>query len=100
MERGFMGELFNMDFTSFITVRLIKVLFILSIVVFGLIGLGMLISGFGMMAFSKGTGLMTIVLAPIVFFIGVIYSRMFLELAIVLFRIESNTAVLKKDNAA
>ncbi len=100
MERGFLEELFDMDFTSFITVRLVKVLFILSIVVFGLIGLGMLISGFGMLNYSKGTGFMTIVLAPIIFFMGVIYSRMFLELAIVLFRIESNTAALKNDKAA
>lgn len=87
-EGGFFSRLFDMSFTRFVTPSLIKVLFILAIIVVSIVSLFMLIGG----AASAGDGgIVLVILAPIYWLLGIIYARVFLELAIVFFRIEMNT---------
>jgi Domain of unknown function (DUF4282) len=93
-QRGLFAELFDFSFRSFITVRLIKILYIVTVVIFGLIALGILITAFAVMNFSGTTGFLYLVSSPLVFLFGVVQSRVFLEVALILFRIESNTAAL------
>ncbi len=88
-ERGFFSELFDLSFKGFITPRLIKFLYGLSIFIAGVIGLIVLISGIGMLNYSS-LGLLIILSSPIVFLLGVIYARVFLELTLILFRIEEH----------
>lgn len=91
-EKGFFGQLFDLSFKSFITVRIIKLLYVLAIIGSGLIGLILLIGGISTMKYSVGAGFFQIVLAPLIALLGIIWSRVFLELTVVLFNIEKNTA--------
>jgi hypothetical protein len=84
---GFFGALFDFSFSSFITGKLIKVLY----------GLGLLLLGLGMLVmvvtgFSGGftAGLFSLVVAPLVFLLGAMYLRVILELLMVVFRIADN----------
>jgi hypothetical protein len=88
--QSFLGSLFDFSFTSFITSKLIKVLYGLLMAIAALYAIFFIIIGF-----SQGTGLglfMLIIVAPIVFFLSVIYARVLLELIIVVFRIAEHTS--------
>jgi len=81
--KGFIGALFDLSFTSFITTKLVKVLYIIAIVGAALEALGVI--GIG---FARGSlyGLIMLVASPIVFFAIVIVARVYMELVIVIFR--------------
>jgi hypothetical protein len=84
-ERGFFGALFDVSFTSFITTRIIKVLYIITLVVIGLGALGVVVAAF---ANSVAGGLFTlIIVAPLVGLLYVIYTRVILEVLMAIFRI-------------
>lgn len=89
-ERGFFGSLFDFSFTSFVTTKIIKVLYGLLIagaVVFSLV---LIVGSF---SDSPGAGVFMLVIgAPLFFFIAVLYARVVLELIIVVFRIADHTA--------
>jgi len=89
--KGFFGSLFDLSFTEFVTTRIIKFLFVLAIIGSGIGALILLIGGItggGAQAF------VSIILAPIVFFLYVLLARIWLEVIIVLFRIAENTGKL------
>ena len=92
-QKGFFGALFDLTFSSFVTTKIIKVLYVLAIVIAGIIALAYTIAAF---AADPVLGLLTLViLAPIGFLLYVIYTRVFLELIIVIFRIlETNTELV------
>jgi len=89
--KGFFGGLFDLSFSEFITTRIIKVLFVLAIVLSGCGALGILFSG---LARGVGTGVLSLVLAPVAFILYVLGARIWLEIIIVLFRIAENTGKL------
>lgn len=89
-DKGFLGSLLDLSFTSFVTTKLIKVLYILTMVLIGLIALGIIGSGF---AISTVVGFIFIItVAPIFVLLALIYTRVILELMIVVFRIAESTA--------
>ncbi len=90
---GFFNRLFDMSFTRFITPSIIKLLFVLSIIVISLFSLFMLFGGLAALGSDDGAagGVVLIVFAPVYWLLGVIWSRVILELVIVFFRIETNT---------
>jgi hypothetical protein len=86
--KSFFGSLFDYSFSSFITPRIIKVLYVLATI---LIALWTLV--FVLIAFkaSSGLGIVTLLIfGPIFFVLGMIYARVFLELLIVFFRIHGD----------
>ena len=88
---GFFKRLFDLSFKEFVTTKIVTLLFILAIVIAGLVSIGVLISGLsrgGAMAF------VSLIMAPIVFFLYVLFSRIWLEVLIVMFRIAENTTTL------
>jgi Domain of unknown function (DUF4282) len=87
-EGPFFQRLFDLSFSRFVTPSLIKLLFVLAIAVASLIALFMLIVGLA--TITKG-GIILVLLSPLYWLLGVIYARVFLELIIILFRIEDNT---------
>lgn len=92
--KGFVESLFDFSFTFFVTSKIIKMLYGLSIAGAALLALVLITAGFNV---SAGTGLFTLIfLAPLVFFLGVIYSRVILELVIVLFRISEHAAEIAR----
>lgn len=101
--KGFFAGLFDLSFRHFITIRIIKVLYVLAIVSSVLIGLAMLFTGFGMLGYGVGAGLFQILFAPFVTLFGIIWSRVLLEIVVVLFSIADNTTTLveikQRDNS-
>ncbi len=89
--RGFFGSLFDLSFTEFVTTRVIKFLYVLSIIAAGLMALATVIGGF---AGGAAGGLLALVISPVVFLLSVLMARVWLEVIIVLFRIAENTGRL------
>jgi hypothetical protein len=88
-DKGFLGSLFDISFSSLVTTKVIKVLYILSMI---LIGLGALFFIGAAFADSAALGVITlVVLAPLFSLLYLVYVRVLLEIVIVIFRImESN----------
>jgi hypothetical protein len=82
--QGFFNALMDTRFNSLITPSLIRVLYIIAIILIGLLMIGMVIAGF---AESAGSGIILLILAPILGLLYLIGTRVWLELAIVLFKI-------------
>jgi hypothetical protein len=93
MQKGFFESLFDISFTSFITTKIIKFLYVLALIVIGLIALVFVVS-----AFSRSAGLGVVVLfifAPLLSLLYIVYARVTLELIIQIFRI---TELLRDQN--
>ena len=88
-EKSFFASLFDVDFESFITPRIVKVLYVLTMVVFGLAALAYVIWAFTeSIVFGL---LMLVIIAPLMFLLYLIYTRVVLEIFLAIFRImESN----------
>ncbi len=87
---GFLQALFDFPFNHFFTPKIIKLLYGLSIFSAGLIAVLFIIFGFSA---STGFGIFALLVgAPLIFLLAVIYSRICLELMIVIFRIADHLA--------
>jgi len=85
MQKGFFASLFDISFSSLITTRIIKVLYVISLIVIGLFSLFFIIAAF---TSSAGAGILTLViLAPLGALLYTVYTRVILEFIIVVFRI-------------
>jgi len=85
---GFLASLFDYSFSSFITSKIIKVLYVLSTIIIGLTTLLLVLAAFNA---SSGAGLLTLVIiGPLFFLISMIYTRVLLELLMVIFRIHED----------
>lgn len=99
MQKGFLASLFDPSFSSLITTKVIKVIYILSMILIGLGALVLVVAGF---ADSVGVGLFVlVVVAPFISLIYLIYTRVLLEVIIALFRImETNAELVALQRAA
>ncbi len=88
-EKSFLGTLMDFSFTSFITVRFIKVLYALAIVLGGITALYFVFNG---LRSSPAEGVLALILAAIGLFLWMLYVRVVLEIVIVVFRIAEYTA--------
>jgi hypothetical protein len=87
--KGFLGALFDFSFTNFITTKIIKLLYVISMLGAAAVALSIIVAGFNV---NSGVGLLALILSPVAFLLVVAYSRIALELVIVFFRIEEHTA--------
>jgi Domain of unknown function (DUF4282) len=88
--KGFFASLFDFTFSALITSKIIKFLYGLSVVVAGLVALGLIIG-----AFSNSVALgivMLIIGAPLYFLLVVIYARVLLEIIMVIFQMAEHVA--------
>jgi hypothetical protein len=86
----FLHPLFDFSFTKFVTSKIVKFLYGLSILAAGLMAILFVIFGFNI---SIGFGVFALLIgAPLIFLLTLIYSRAILEFIIVIFRISENTA--------
>ena len=89
---GFFKALWDFSFTEFVTPKIIKFIYGLTILFAGLFALVLIIAGFSAHA---GIGLFTLLIAaPVIFVTSVIYGRVFMEIIIVVFRIADHAAVI------
>lgn len=88
--KSFLKSLSDFSFTVFLTSKIIKILYGLSIAGAALVSLLLIIFGFKV---STGAGvLMLLIGTPLLFLISVIYARVLLEIMIVIFRISEHIA--------
>ena len=87
---AFFKALFDFSFSEFVTTKIIKVLYGITLVIAALIWLGVLVA-----MFSSGSGvwgfLGVLIIAPIGFVVQVIFTRVGYEILIVVFGIAENT---------
>jgi hypothetical protein len=85
MQKGFFGSLFDISFSSLVTTKVIKVLYVISLIVIGLFSLFFIIGAFSR---SAGLGVLTLIIfAPLGALLYTVYTRVILEFIIVVFRI-------------
>ncbi len=95
---SFIEALFDLSFSSFITARVVKVLYVLAMILSGLMGLGIMIAGFSN-GFFAGIGGM--IFGALIFLMYVLAARVTLELVMLIFRIHEDVASIarRKDGA-
>jgi Domain of unknown function (DUF4282) len=109
--KGFIGSLFDLSFSSFVTVRLVKVLYVLTLVLLGIAYVAIAIALFssndeqavsigvdGELQTDDGGGgntvlgvLWLLIFGPLMIFFYTLLYRVFFELIVVVFRIYENT---------
>ena len=93
--KGFFGSLFDYSFSSFITPRIIKILYVLATILISLWTLFLIVAAFNV---SEGTGgAMLLIGGPLFFLFSMIYARVFLELVIAFFRINGNVQEIRDE---
>jgi len=83
--------LFDLSFSTFITAKIVKVLFVLSVVLAAISALFLLAGGF---RGGFGTAVLALIAAPLLFVFYVIMARVACELIMVVFNIAENTSRL------
>lgn len=91
-QKSFFEVLFDLSFTEFVTTRLIKVVFVLGILFSALAGLQRIVWAFRFSGF--GSGLLSLVVTPLLFLVAVLLIRIWCEMIIAIFRIAENTGRL------
>jgi hypothetical protein len=85
VSKGFFASLFDTSFSSLITTRVVKVLYVLTLIVIGLVAVAFILSAF---AQSAGAGVLTLlILAPLGALFYAVYARVILELFIAIHRL-------------
>jgi uncharacterized membrane protein len=92
--KGFIGSLFDFGFASFVTPKVIRVLYPLIVIVAALSALGFIATAF---AASTVFGIVTLfVLAPLFFLVVVAIYRVLLEFFMVIFRISDDIRTIRE----
>ncbi len=92
--RGFLSALFDFSFTSFVTTKIIKVLYVLILVLASITALIYTIVAFRL---SAGFGILTLVIGdPLFIIIVMAFWRLILEAFIVMFRIAEDIRALRE----
>ncbi len=84
-------DLLDLNFTRFITVQLVKVIYVIGLALIAIVAMAMIITGF-----KNGIvmGIGALLLAPVIVALWVLGLRVYLELIVALFRIAQNTSIM------
>jgi hypothetical protein len=92
--KGFMASLFDTSFSSFVTPKVIKVVYVIIMIILGISTLGYIIFGF------VALHALGIIFIPIALLIGLVYlavTRMLFELIMVIFRMGDDMHILRSN---
>ncbi len=89
-------SLFDFSFREFVTIKLVKLIYGLAIVIFALLAVLLVTLG---LSRSPLTALVALIFASLVFLFSITFVRICLELAVVFFRIADNTAEIAEHSA-
>jgi len=98
-EKGFVGSLFDFSFSSFVTPKIIKVLYVLVTIWTALIGLTILIYGFKLGGVAGGLFTL-IIIEPIFLLLTLGIYRVVLEAFMVIFRIYEETKKISENSGS
>lgn len=90
--KSFFQTLFDFSFSTFITTKLVKILYALSIFVAGLMSIFIVLAA--LKDSIIGGFFVLVIVAPLFFIMAIIYVRVLLELVIVFFKISEHLHVL------
>lgn len=93
---SFMSKLFDFSFKEFISLQIVRYLYILGIVISGISALGMVVAGFSSMQYAFLPGLGKVLFSPLFFLVSVIFIRLVLEALVATFRIAENTTIIAR----
>lgn len=91
--RGFVASLFDFGFTSFVTTKVIKFVYVIFMILLGFGALGIAVVLFTISPILGIFGL--IIIAPLYFFFYLALWRIFFELIIVVFRIAEDVRTIR-----
>ncbi|MFC6085725.1 DUF4282 domain-containing protein [Sphaerisporangium aureirubrum] len=91
-QMGFFARVFDLSFNHFVTTSLIKVIFVAILAFQTLWALITLISAFNT---SATAGLLALFLVPLGLFFGVLLTRVWMELLIVIFKIKEDLGAIR-----
>ncbi|HEY7482863.1 MAG TPA: DUF4282 domain-containing protein [Streptosporangiaceae bacterium] len=89
-DKGFFGSLFDFSFDNFIATKLVKFLYVLSLIGVTITAIFFLIGGLVALGNGSSLGLLYIILSPLVWLVYLIVARLWLELVIVMFKISED----------
>ena len=90
--KGFFGSLFDLSFSSLVTPRIIKIVYVLTLIGIALAAIFFTISAFST---SSALGAITLlILAPIFSLFYIVYARVLLEFFLAIFRLAETNAEL------
>jgi hypothetical protein len=89
--KGFFAALFDFGFTSFITLKFLRVIYTVLVCLILVVGLFFLIAGLSQ---GGGTAVAVIFLAPLATLFYLIFVRIYMELIAMFFRIGENTSIM------
>lgn len=89
--KGFFAGLFDFGFTSFITLKFLRLIYGVLVVLIVLFGVGFLIAGLSQ---GGGTAVAAIFLAPLGTLLYLIFTRISMEVVALFFRIGENTSIM------
>jgi uncharacterized protein DUF4282 len=90
--KGFFRSLFDLSFSSLVTPKVIKFIYLLTLIGIGLLAILFIIAAFNQ---SSGYGAVTLlIIAPIFSLFYIVYARVFLEFFLAIFRLAETNAEL------
>jgi hypothetical protein len=89
--KGFFSSLFDFSFEHFVFPKVIRIVFGILVVLAAITTIGVIVMGFSR---GGGLGVLSLVLSPVIFTLYVLMVRIWMEIAIVLFRIYENTRII------
>jgi hypothetical protein len=90
--KGFFASLFDLSFSSLVTPKIIKIIYVITLIGIGLTAIFFIIAAFNQ---SSGFGAVTLlIIAPIFSLFYLVYARVFLEFFIAIFRLAETNAEL------
>jgi hypothetical protein len=92
--RSFLASLFDFSFTSYVTPKVIRVLYILAVIWFGLVAFGLVIGGF-VLGGPVGGLFTLIIVAPLYYLWTLLLYRITLEFFMLIFRIAEDIRALR-----
>lgn len=95
--KSFLSMLFDLSFDDFVTVRIIRVIYVISIIAAAIVGL------FWFVTFASngaGAAILALILVPIAFLLYVIIARVWLEAFMAIFKIAENTSVMARNGSS
>jgi hypothetical protein len=91
-DKGFFGSLFDFSFSSYVTPKLIKIIYGIVMAVSALVAFIFVVGAFRA---NAGLGVLVLfVIAPLFFFFYIILYRVLLEVVMAVFRIAENTTIM------
>lgn len=94
--KTFFQTLFDFSFSGFISIELIRVLYMISILMAGIAVIAGILAAFSN---SFGVGIGAILLAPVIFLVYVLFSRVLFEVFIVIFKIADSLEEIAENTA-